>query len=221
MFNQIHKHFHSNNLYYDNQYGFREKHSTLATLEIIDRIVQELDQSATPLSIYLDLSKAFDTIDHNILLHKLNYYGINGAAFDLCKNYLYNRKQYVEVGDFKSEEVAITTGVLQGSILGPLLLIIYINDIALSSDLFKFIIYADDTTLSSTLNKFKSLDGQSRSQNINNELAKICKWLKANKLSVNVKIFYDNYFTCLKRKSNLLYCKQMGQTLNASMIKIF
>ena len=94
MFNQIHKHFHSNNLYYNNQYGFRQKHSTeLATLEIIDRIVQELDQSATPLNIYLDLSKAFDTIDHNILLHKLNYYGINGAALDLCKNYLYNHKQ--------------------------------------------------------------------------------------------------------------------------------
>ena len=66
-----------------------EKHSTeLATVEIIDRIVQELDQSATPLNIYLDLSKSFDTIDHNILLHKLNYNGINGAALDLCKNYL-------------------------------------------------------------------------------------------------------------------------------------
>ena len=89
MFCHIHKHFHSNNIYYDNQYGFREKHSTeLATLEIIDRIVQELDQSATPLNIYLDLSKAFDTIDHNILLHKLNDYGINGAALDLCKNYI-------------------------------------------------------------------------------------------------------------------------------------
>ena len=92
MFNQIHKQFHFNNLYYDNQYGFREKHSTeIATLEIIDIIVQEIDQSAIPLNIYLDLSKAFDTIDHNILLHKLNYYGINGAALDLCRNYLYNR----------------------------------------------------------------------------------------------------------------------------------
>ena len=89
MFNQIHKHFHSNKLYYDNQYRFREKHSTeLATLEIVDRTVQELDQSATPLNIYLDLSKAFDTIDHNILLHKLNYYGINDATLDLSKNYL-------------------------------------------------------------------------------------------------------------------------------------
>ena len=69
--------------------------------------------------------KAFGTIDHNILLHKLNYYGINGAALDLRKNYLYNRKQNVEVGDFKLVEVAITTGLPQGSILGPLLFIIY------------------------------------------------------------------------------------------------
>ena len=115
MFSQIPEYFLFNNLYYDNQYRFREKHSTeLATLEIIDRIVQELHQSATPLSIYLDLSKTLDTIDFNILLHKLNYFGINGAALDLCKNYLYNRKQYVEVGDFKSEEAAITTGVPKG-----------------------------------------------------------------------------------------------------------
>ena len=142
MFNEIQKHFHSNNLYYDNQYGIRENHSTeLVTLEIMDRIVQELDQSATPLNIYLDLSKAFDTIDHNILLHKLNYFGINGATLDLCNNYLYNRKQYVEVGDFKSEEAKITIGFPQGAILGPLLFIIYINDIALSSDFFKFIIF--------------------------------------------------------------------------------
>ena len=87
-FNQIHEHFHSNNLYYDNQYGFREKHSTkLAALEII----------ATPINIYLGLSEACNTIDHNIL-HKLNYSGINGAALDLCTNYLCNRKQYIEVG---------------------------------------------------------------------------------------------------------------------------
>ena len=83
-----------------------------------------------PTNIYLDLSKAFDTIDYNILLHKLNYYGLNGEANDLCRSYLLNHKQYVEFKNIKSKESVIPTGVPQGSILGPLLFIIYINDIA-------------------------------------------------------------------------------------------
>ena len=93
---------------------FEKNHSTeLATLEIIDRIIQEMDKYNTPINIYIDLSKAFDTIDHYILLCKLKYYGLNGAALDLCRNYLVNRKQYVEIANIKSEENFITTGVPQ------------------------------------------------------------------------------------------------------------
>ena len=150
----------------------------LATLEIIDRIIQDMDKYNTPIKIYIDLSKAFDIINHNILLCKLKYYGLNGADLDLCRNYIVNRKQYVEIANIKSEENCITTGVPRGSILGPLLFLMYINDIALSSDIFQFVIYADDITITSTLNTFKDQVGRIQNNKINNEL---------NKLSQNVK----------------------------------
>ena len=173
IFNQIHDYFNTHNLYYSNQYGFRKDHSTeLAALEIIDRITQHLDKGATPINIYLDLSKAFDTLDHNILLHKLKHYGIQDNALDLFRSYLTERQQYVDFNGTKSNREYITTGVPQGSILGPILFIIYINDIAKSSKQFNFITYADDTTLCCTLNQ--------NVNNINKELKNVTEWLKIN-----------------------------------------
>ena len=91
IFNQTNDHFTSHDLYYNGQYGFREKHSTqLAALELIDRITHELDLGNTPINIYIDLSKAFDTLDHNILISKLQHYGIKGAALQLLLSYLSN-----------------------------------------------------------------------------------------------------------------------------------
>ena len=93
MLSQIHMYFSSHNLYYNGQYGFREKHSTqLVVLELIDKISQELDQGITPINVYLDLSKAFDTLDHNILLSKLQFYGFTNLALEFYKSYLSNRK---------------------------------------------------------------------------------------------------------------------------------
>ena len=86
-----------------------------------------MDKNDIPITIFLDLSKAFDTLDHNILLDKLSYYGINGTAYKLMESYLTNRKQFVEIDDIKSDTLFLTTGVPQGSILGPLLFIIYVR----------------------------------------------------------------------------------------------
>ncbi len=188
IFKQLYDFFQTNKLFYNSQYGFRTQHSTeYAALEVIDRIVTSMDKNDIPINIYIDLSKAFDTLDHDILLHKLSYYGINGIALDLMKSYLTNRKQYVEIDKIKSETMVLKTGVPQGSILGPLLFIIYINDISYSSNILDFTTYADDTTLSGVLRlisrKFPNLNVSSA---VNEELNKVSEWLKLNKLSLNI-----------------------------------
>ena len=191
IFIQLYSYFNDNKLFYNSQYGFRSGHSTeLAALEIIDRLLTEMDNNEIPFNIFLDLSKAFDTLDHNILLQKLDYYGVKGLANDLFSSYLSNRTQYVEIGSIKSDILSLPTGVPQGSILGPLLFIIYINDISKVSDLFQFINYADDTTLVSVLKTFNSCTSRSYSnitKKINDELEKITDYLKVNRLSLNVK----------------------------------
>ncbi len=125
IFKQLYEFFQANKLFYNSQYGFQIKHSTeFAALEVIDRIMVEMDKNVIPINIYLDLSKAFDTLDHNILINKLSYYGINGIALKHFQNYLTDRKQFGEINDVKSDTLKLKRGVPQCSILGPLLFII-------------------------------------------------------------------------------------------------
>ena len=190
---QLANYFEHNNIIYPNQYGFRKKHSTeYASLHLVDYISYSMETMSTPLNIFLDLSKAFDTLNHDILLAKLEHYGLNRMAYNLLSTYLRNRKQYVQFESTSSDELHITHGVPQGSILGPLLFIIYINDLPHASKLFDFLMYADDTTLCCCID---NIDGNDKENVLNNELQHVNKWLTANKLSLNVnKTKYMLYF---------------------------
>ena len=183
VFNQLYAYFVKNKLFYPSQYGFRDKHSTeFAAVELVDRVMEQLDKGNCAISIFMDLSKAFDTLDHKILLQKLRYYGLQNTPLRWFDSYLTGRLQYVEVNGACSDSLPITTGVPQGSILGPLLFIIYMNDIPNSSSEVNFILYADDTSIFTSID----LSNIQNSVDINNELHKVSTWLRCNKLSLNI-----------------------------------
>ena len=191
-------------------------HSTEhASLEFIDRIQQQLDTKADPFAIFVDVSKAFHTTDHHIILHKLSYYGIQDKALNLFEDYLSNRTQYVLMDKISPTSRKMYTGVPQGSILGPLLFIIYINEMHTISNKFDYISYADDTTLIGNISKFKfdNITNKHRSvaANINAELIKIDNWIAVNKLSLNAKKCHIMLFHHRQQKLQLELCLDRNQ----------
>ena len=197
---QITAYLDSNNVILMHQYGFRKNHSTeYAALDMVNYLNYEMDRNRTPTNVYLDLSKAFETLFYNILLRKLKHNRVCDLALNRMKSYLENRKQFVQFEECISEMKAIHKGVQQGSILGLLLFLIYINDIPNSSNLFNFLMYADVTTLYCCP---EDIDSVNKEQVLNNDLKSVHLWLSANKLTL--KVNKSNYMLFSKHKNTQL-----------------
>ena len=174
--------FNSNGIFNQNQFGFRKNHSTShALMEMSDDLQILSDKGFVSCSIYVDLKKAFDTVDHQILLSKLHHYGVRGKFHELLSSYLSNRLQYTVINGVSSEHLKVTCGVPQGSVLGPLFFNIFVNDIFKSSKRAKIILFADDTNIRYAADNLESLESI-----VNTDLCQIFKWFSANKLTVSL-----------------------------------
>ena len=163
----------------------------------VSTIQKNMDKRLFSCGIFIDLKKAFDTVDHKILLHKLYHYGFRGVINKWFSSYLDGRTQTTQIGSYVSKTQNITCGVPQGSVLGPLLFLIYINDIQESSNKLKLFLFADDTNAVYADKNLKSLEFT-----INQELCKLFDWLTANKLTLNIEKTTFVIFRPAQRKLN-------------------
>ena len=182
---------------YQFQFGFRRGRSTeQAIAEITDNLKNAIDNNLLTCGVFLDFAKAFDTVNHNLLLKKMEMYGIRGLPLQWFTNYLTNRQQYVSLAGVESSRQTVVCGVPQGSSLGPLLFLIYINDIPNCSEKLSFRIFADDT------NNFASSPNATQLETlINQELLKVKEWCDTNRLSINFK--KTNYMIIKSNKKKI------------------
>ena len=177
-----------NNILSDSQFGFRSGLTTTdAISNLVEYLYETLNERLTALNVFIDFTRAFDTIDRGILIRKLEAYGIRGIALEFVSDYFRNRMQFVQINNSSSSYKTTKLGIGQGTILGPLFFIIYINDLPNISEYFKTILYADDSTLT-----FKGKNRSELVSTCNTELEKLHEWTKANRLSLNTdKTFYS------------------------------
>ena len=211
MFKRLYCFLSKNNIIYNLQFGFRENHSTThALIYLTEKVRKALDDNSYSCGVFVDLQKAFDTVDHEILLYKLYHYGIRGVENDWFKSYLSNRKQFVTIDGVNSEEQIVKHGVPQGSVLGPLLFLLYINDLNKAMKHSSTIHFADDTSL---ILKSKSL--KQMKKYLNYDLKNLSKWLKANMISLNA----SKTELILFRHPNKLLNYNLKAKINGKLIK--
>ena len=183
MYKRLYTFLNNNNIIYNLQFGFRQQYYTShALINITENIRKAFDDGNIGCGIFVDLQKSFDTVDHQILLAKLNHYGIRGISNDWFKSYLSNCSQYVFINGYDSGLPTISCGVPQASVLCPLLFLLYINDLSQAIKFCKVHHFADDTNLlylGNSIIKLKKL--------VNADLKRQVNWLNANKISLNVK----------------------------------
>ena len=178
------------------QFGFRNKHSTNhAIINLLETTLEGMEQGMKVGGVFLDVAKAFDTINHRFLLRKLEYYGFRGKTLMWMESYITNRLQYVNIRNSYSELYELDWGIPQGGILAPILFILFMNDITNSSKVFDFSIYADDTCL------ILKIDAKNYEESMRNELKKIVDWFSSNELVLNFDktdylLFWPHYNKC-------------------------
>ena len=202
MYNRLQKYLKDQNILYDKQFGFQTGHSTEhAIAQLVDQIYEAFEKNEYTLGVFIDLSKAFDTVDHSILLRKLELYGITDRNYAWIKSYLSNRLQYIQTDEnSRTEFCVVKYEVPQGSILGPLLFLLYVNDLKSASSLLDPIVFADDTNLFYTHSNIQKLFST-----MNEELASIKQWFTSNKLSLNAnETKYSFFYKPSKKDDNPL-----------------
>ena len=210
--NQLYAFLSTHNLLSSHQSGFRPKHSTVTTLtDVTDYILKNIDAGHFVGGVFIDLKKAFDTVNHKILLKKLASFGIAGLELDWFKSYLSDRKQATKMGTTLSKSKGVSFGVPQGTILGPLLFTMYINDLPLTvSSETKITLYADDTAVF-----YASKDINEINAHMNVILERITSWMGVNKLTLNAKKTKAMLFctSCFKKRSDELSLCMSGEQL--------
>ena len=182
MHKRLYNYMEDNNILYHKQFGFRKGNATInALIQITEKIKESNEKGKFGCGIFIDLCKAFDTVNHDILLTKLEHYGIRDSALNWFESYLSKRKQFVSVNGENSKLRELSCGVSHGSVLGPLLFLIYINDLPNISSKLDIFLFADDTNIYYENESFIELE-----KTVNKELKNLYLWLSVNRLALNI-----------------------------------